>query len=191
MKFRPILFALLGIGAVLLGGCGDDDNGETSQDAQFNQADVTFAQGMIPHHRQAIEMSALAEDRAASPEVKELAASIEAAQDPEIDTMTGWLEEWGEDVPSDGMEGMDHGDMSGGDMPGMMTEEDLDNLEAASGAEFDQMFLTMMIAHHEGAIEMARTEQSEGENPDAIALAEKIETDQDAEIETMRGLLAQ
>ncbi|MFE6648969.1 DUF305 domain-containing protein [Nocardioides sp. NPDC057772] len=166
---------------------GGEDNDHTS--AGHNDADVAFAQQMIPHHQQAIEMADLAETRAESQEVKDLAADIEAAQGPEIETMTGWLESWDEDVPEDGMSGMDHGDMSSEEMTGMMSEEDMTNLENASGAEFDQMFLTMMIEHHEGAIEMAQTEQVDGEFPDATAMAEDIETAQAEEIETMRGLL--
>jgi uncharacterized protein (DUF305 family) len=186
-KRVPILVSLLAAVALTLSACGDHEP-DTAAEADFNQADVTFAQEMIPHHQQAIEMAQLAQDRAADPEVKDLAARIEVAQDPEIQTMTGWLESWGKDVPSDGM---DHGDggMSGEDKPGMMTEEEMADLEAAGGAEFDQMFLTMMIEHHEGAIEMARTEQADGQNADAVALAEKIGADQAAEIATMEDLL--
>ena len=141
------------------------------------------------HHQQAIEMADLAESRAESQEVKDLATDIEAAQGPEIETLTGWLESWGEDVPDEGMSGMDHGDMSSDDMGGMMTEDEMADLESASGAEFDQMFLTMMIEHHEGAIEMAKTEQSEGEFPEAVDMAKEIETTQAEEIQTMQDLL--
>jgi uncharacterized protein (DUF305 family) len=87
------------------------------------------------------------------------------------------------------MSGMDHGDMSSDDMGGMMTENEMADLESASGAEFDQMFLTMMIEHHEGAIEMAKTEQSEGEFPEAVDMAKEIETTQAEEIQTMQDLL--
>jgi uncharacterized protein (DUF305 family) len=173
--------AILGAALVLLlGACGNT--------AAFNDADVTFAQGMIPHHRQAVEMAELAETRAQRPEVKQLAAQIKAAQDPEIQTMTGWLNEWGEDVPED-MEG--HGAMDSGDMPGMMSSEDMDKLEAAKGAAFDAGFLEMMIEHHQGAIEMAKTEQKDGEYADAKQLAATIEKTQAAEIATMRRLLGQ
>jgi uncharacterized protein (DUF305 family) len=179
---------------VLIAGCGNGDttaepspSATTTKAAGFNDADVTFAQGMIPHHRQAVEMAELAETRAESPQVKELAAQIKAAQDPEIQTMTGWLESWGEDVPED-MGGMDHGSM---DMPGMMSSEDMDKLEAAKGAEFDTMFMNMMIEHHNGAIEMAKTEQSDGQYADAKALAKTIEQAQTAEIATMRKLLGE
>ncbi len=90
---------------------------------------------------------------------------------------------------SHNMSGMDHGDMSSDDMGGMMTENEMADLESASGAEFDQMFLTMMIEHHEGAIEMAKTEQSEGEFPEAVDMAKEIETTQAEEIQTMQDLL--
>jgi len=162
------------------------DSSASESTAQFNDADIEFATGMIPHHQQAVEMADLAETRAQSPEVKMLAADIKAAQDPEIQTMTGWLESWGEPVPG-GEHGGGH-DMSGS-MPGMMTAEEMTELESLSGAEFDQMFLTMMIEHHEGAVDMAQTEQTDGQFPEAITLAEEIETGQNKEIATMRELL--
>ena len=98
--------------------------------------------------------------------------------------MTSWLQEWGQPVPED-MSGMDMSE----DMPGMMSMEDMEELESLSGAAFDKQFLTMMIAHHEGAIEMAKTEQADGQNSDAITLAEQIEEAQTTEITTMNDLL--
>lgn len=178
MKKLPLLAAALAAATLALAGCGNDGDGSQSAD-QFNDADVTFAQQMIPHHQQAIMMAQLARERATSPDVKSLAANIEQAQDPEIQTMTDWLNAWGEELPED---------MST-DMPGMMSEEEMVEMEAASGVAFDQMFLTMMIEHHEGAVEMAQTQQADGENPDAIALADKIEADQTTEITTMKNLL--
>ena len=142
-----------------------------------------------------VEMAQLAEGRAEDPRVLDLASRIEAAQQPEIETMTGWLEAWGEPVPEEGdggMGGMDHGsmDMGGMDMEGI-SEQNMAALEAASGAEFDRMWLEMMIAHHRGAVEMAQTEIAEGSNPDAVALAEEIADSQAAEIEEMETLLAE
>jgi uncharacterized protein (DUF305 family) len=160
--------------------------------ATFNDADVTFAQSMIGHHRQAIEMASLADDRAAGAAVKDLAAKIKAAQQPEIDTMNGWLTAWGKPMPMPGMS-TDSG-MSGMDssaMPGLMSDSDMKTLAGATGAAFDKQFLTMMISHHEGAVTMAEQETTAGSNPDATALAKKIITDQQAEITTMKGLLAQ
>jgi uncharacterized protein (DUF305 family) len=144
-----------------------------------------FAQQMIPHHRQAIDMAKLAATRAKSPEVKKLATQIEGAQDPEITTMTGWLKEWGAAMPEESMPGMDHGK----DMPGMMTDADMTSMTKASGAAFDRMFLTMMIKHHEGAITMAKDEQAKGSSAPAKTLAGTIITAQTAEIATMRELL--
>lgn len=183
------LAALLLAALFALTACGGEDDTAPSSDSDFNDADVTFATEMIPHHQQAVEMAELAADRAQSPEVRKLAQDIEAAQDPEIQTMTKWLEDWGQEAPSGSM---DHGEMGHGDseeMPGMMNETEMTRLEESDGSAFDQMFLEMMMAHHEGAVEMARTEQKNGENPDAVALAEKIETDQEAEIATMKDLL--
>lgn len=198
MKKLAGLVALL-LSALLFTACGDDsDDGgagssDASDEATFNDADVTFAQGMIPHHQQAVEMAQMAEDRAESAELKQLASEIEAAQAPEIEQLTTWLEEWGAEVPSGSM---DDGDMGGGmgddspsGMSGMMSAEDMSMLGDANGGDFDQMFLTMMIEHHEGAVEMAETEVADGENFDAIAMAEQIISTQEAEIEQMQSML--
>lgn len=163
---------------------------------EHNDADVTFAQGMIAHHRGAIAMADLTVERAQNPEVQALAERISDAQGPEIETMTSWLKSWGEDVPegmsmagmdSGGMAGMDHGDMSateGTDMEASMAE-----LEGATAADFDRGFLEMMIEHHQGAVQMAQTEQADGQNPEALELASTIEADQTQEIEEMQQLL--
>ena len=170
-------------------GAGADASSSASQSAEFNEADVSFVQGMIPHHRGALEMAQLAEGRAQDPRVLDLASRIEAAQDPEIETMTGWLEDWGQSE-SDDMGGMDMGDDMGGmDMGGM--DMDMSGLEAASGAEFDRMFLEMMTEHHRGAVEMAETEIADGQNAEAIALAREIASSQTAEIEEMQTILAE
>ncbi|MGW2913903.1 DUF305 domain-containing protein [Streptomyces asoensis] len=158
-----------------------------------NAQDVAFAQGMIPHHRQALEMARLAAGRASSAQVKDLAARVEKAQDPEIKTMSGWLTAWGEDVPAasgsaaESMPGMDHSAGSG--MPGMMDASGMEALEKASGAEFDTMFLTMMIEHHKGAVEMATTEKNKGAYRAATSMADAIITAQTAEITEMTKLL--
>lgn len=181
MRTRMLAVTLIAAAAVLAACSNDDGDGSS---ADHNDADVTFAQEMIPHHQQATEMAALAPSRAESSEVLDLAEQISAAQEPEIATMTSWLESWGEEAP----EGM--GSMSDMDsMPGMMSEDEMAELEDAQGPDFDRLFLTMMIEHHEGAIDMAAAEQENGENPDAVALAETIEADQTAEIATMRELL--
>ncbi|WP_243710499.1 DUF305 domain-containing protein [Micromonospora sp. KC213] len=162
---------------------------DASTAAEFGDADVLFAQMMIPHHEQAVQMSELAATRAQDAEVKRLAAQIKAAQAPEIATMTAWLTAWGRPVPS-GSPAHGHGSEAEHDMPGMMSDEDMAELAAASGAEFDRRFVTMMIEHHEGAITMAEDEIAKGKNPEVKALAQQIRTTQRAEIDTMRKLLA-
>lgn len=151
-----------------------------------NTADVTFATDMIPHHAQALEMAKLALAKAANPQVKQLAQAIEGAQTPEISTMAGWLKGWKQPVPDTSMGGMDMGGMS---MPGMMSSADMAKLKAATGARFDRLWLTQMIAHHRGAVTMARTELNAGQNSDAKALARSIITGQTSEIATMTKLL--
>jgi uncharacterized protein (DUF305 family) len=199
--------ALAGLAALaLVTGCGGDSSHDTGHDAgsapttstspagaQHNQADVTFAQNMIPHHQQALEMAALADTRAGSTEVRTLAEKIKAAQGPEIQQLTGWLTEWGAPVPGTSASGHSGGhDNSGSnhDMPGMMGEKEMADLSATSGADFDRMFLDMMIKHHQGAVEMARTEQQQGQYPAAKELAARIESTQNVEIEQMRTLLS-
>ncbi|MEV1204090.1 DUF305 domain-containing protein [Microbispora rosea] len=158
----------------------------TSPAADHNDRDIWFAQMMIPHHRQALEMAKLAEDRAGSSKVKELAKQIEAAQGPEIQTMTGWLESWGVQAPGEDAMPMDHMDHG---MPGMMSGEDMKKLEGLKGAAFDKAFLTMMIQHHEGAITMAKEEREAGVYEPARQMADSIMTSQSAEISTMKKLL--
>ena len=131
-------------------------------------------------------MADLADTRASNVQVKDVATKIKAEQAPEIDTMTSWLSAWG--APAT-MSGMDHGGHDVGTMPGAMSSADMDRLAGLSGSEFDREFLTLMIAHHQGAIDMAKTEQAEGVNPDAKALATKIVQDQTAEIAQMQTLL--
>jgi uncharacterized protein (DUF305 family) len=175
MKINKLL-ARLAVLAVLLVGCA----GGTGH----NDADVAFAQGMIPHHRQAVAMAELAGGRTENPAVLDLAARIEAAQAPEIDTLTAWLQEWDVEVPAGDMAGMDHGDMSG-----MGSPEDLAALEAALGAGFDRLFLEQMTVHHEGAVQMAQTELADGADPDVLALARTVAESQQAEIDEMAALL--
>lgn len=158
-----------------------------------NDADVTFAQQMIVHHRGAIEMAKLAGTRAGKPEVKALATKIEAAQQPEIEAMSTWLKSWGKDVPvgteMGAMSGMGHGSGSAAAMPGTMTKDQMAGLEKAAGTDFDRMFLQMMTEHHNGAITMAKEEQAKGKSTDAISLAAKIVADQTAELAQMDQLL--
>ena len=198
MRINRKISCTLAAGALaLLTACGSDGDSTAGHDAMgstapavatpsarpsatFNDADVMFAQMMVPHHEQAVEMADLAATRASDAEIKELAAKIKAAQDPEIQTMKGWLAEWGKPMPSGGM---------GHAMPGIMSEEDMNKLAAAKGKAFDKLFAKLMIAHHEGAIEMAKTEQVGGSNPKAEELAKAIETTQQTEVAQLRKIL--
>lgn len=194
---RRILLPVTVTAVLTLAACGGDDMGgmghDSGSDAQstqtgsssagvFNDADVSFAQNMIVHHQQAVEMSTLAETRAGNAEVKKLSAQIKAAQAPEIETMGGWLKSWGQPAAQEMEMGHDA-------MPGMMSDKDMKALEGMSGTEFDKEFLKMMIAHHEGAIEMAKEETSGGASAEAKALAAQIGTTQQAEIDSMKQLL--
>jgi uncharacterized protein (DUF305 family) len=159
--------------------------------ASFNATDVGFAQGMIPHHAQAIEMADLALTNTKNPDVLALAKKIKAAQSPEIEKLSGWLGDWGQTVPSTASGSMDH-DMSGMGgmmMDGMMSQADMDRLETSTGTEFDRLWIELMIQHHEGAVKMSKTEVAGGKNPDAIALSQSIISSQQAEITTMESLL--
>ncbi|MFE2045838.1 DUF305 domain-containing protein [Streptomyces sp. NPDC059477] len=159
------------------------DTSASASQGEHNAADIAFAQGMIPHHRQAVEMADLAATRAGSEEVKALAEEIKKAQDPEIETMSGWLTAWGEDVPA-----ADAGH-DGHDMSGMMTADEMTDLESASGQAFDTAFLTLMVKHHEGAVEMAGAEKQDGAYQPALDLADAVISSQSAEIERMNEML--
>ena len=154
---------------------------------QHNAADVTFATDMVPHHQQAVTMSQMAQKQATDPKVKSLAAEIQAAQGPEIETMTGWLTAWGQAAPTSG--GHDMSKMGGTGMDGMMTDEQMQQLSAASGTAFDRMWLQGMVAHHKGAVEMSNVELRDGENADAKKLAQQIIDAQKQEIAVMEQLL--
>ncbi len=194
--------------AVTLSGCGGhtgDSGGDahpdgasahtggssTAASGPHNEADVAFAQQMIPHHAQAIDMSDIVlSKQGVDPAVTGLAEKIQAAQGPEIETMRSWLTAWGQPVP-DTAGGTDHSMHHGdGTAAGMMSAEDLQALENASGADASRLFLEQMIEHHEGAVAMAREELTSGSNPAAKSLARQIVESQEAEIAQMRELLA-
>lgn len=182
--------------ALVFSGCAapatpkDDGPGASSSPTAPNSADEMFVMGMIPHHEQAIEMSdiVLAKE-GIDPDVAELAQKIKDAQGPEIEQMSGWLEEWGVDAESNSMEGMDHGSMGEGG-EGMMSDSDIDALKNADAAQASRLFLEQMIVHHEGAVEMARTELDKGQLPTVRDLAQRVIDDQTAEIDVMRDLLS-
>ncbi|MEI5007526.1 DUF305 domain-containing protein [Streptomyces sp. PmtA] len=192
---RAAVVGAVAAGALLLTACGGADssgssaapaNAATSAAGAFNDADVAFAQGMIPHHQQALEMAELVGGRASDQEIKTLAGQIEKAQNPEIQTMRSWLSAWGKSESP----GVDHGAGHGsGEMPGMMSDQDMDALMAAKGTDFDRKFAQMMIDHHDGAIDMAKDEQTSGRNAAAKKLADEVVKNQSAEIAQMRSIL--
>lgn len=158
---------------------GDPGSGS----GEFSRGDIMFAQMMIPHHQQAIDMSDLAIETTADPEVRDLAEQIRDAQAPEIETMNGWLAAAGAGTPT----GHDMGDMG---MGGMLGDDELAALRAATGPEFDRLYLEGMIRHHEGAIRMTQMILG-SDNPEVRALGEAIVTSQTAEIALMRRMLGQ
>ena len=167
--------------AMLLAGCSGSD----SDSAEFDSDDTMFAQMMIPHHEQAIEMSDIALDptTGASQTVRDLATRIKAEQDPEIAQMTSLLTQWGQPTQMD--PSMDHSSM----MSGMLSTDELTALGAKRGADFDTSWLRAMIAHHEGAVEMARDVIDNGKNTELRALAESVVSSQLAEIDEMKALV--
>lgn len=196
VKKNLIVSATVVAAMLALAGCSTaTDNGSmpgmnhatspmTSQAAMagdHNSEDAMFAQMMIPHHAQAVDMSEIMLAKTGlDAEITALAQEIKAAQGPEITKMTSWLNGWGEPTTMSGNHSMN----------GMMTDADLAKLTAAQGAEARKLFLTQMIAHHEGAVEMAQTELAEGKNADAVALAKSIIAAQEAEIQKMQDLLS-
>ena len=179
----------LTISLAACGGSGDTSTSnsvvEATDGSTFNEADVMFAQMMIPHHEQAIEMSDIALDPSvgASGAIKDLATRIRAAQDPEIATMKGYLEAWKQ--PMSPEDGMDHGSM----MEGMLSVEELDQLATLRGTEFDLAWARAMIAHHEGAVKMAQDVLASGKHPEVNALASAIIESQQAEIEDLKTIV--
>lgn len=189
MKHTRIV--LSGLTAIaLLTACASSSDTTTGTDVvaavtDFNDDDVMFAQMMIPHHEQAIEMSDIALDPTvgAGDVVKSLATRIKGAQDPEINTMKGFLTSWKKPLTMDGS--MNHSDM----MSGMLSAEDITKLSTLRGTEFDRAWIEGMIAHHEGAIEMASDVLKDGKNAAVRTLANTITSGQDAEITEMKELL--
>jgi uncharacterized protein (DUF305 family) len=200
----PRLVGALTLGlALTLSACGSDESAaDTSaevSETEHNDADVAFATDMIQHHAQALSMVDLTVERTLDPEVQELAQDIRDAQGPEIEQMADWLQEWDEEVPATMRDHSNAGHDMGGmgdsmdglasDMPGMMSGEDFDELENASDAGFQDMWLEMMVEHHEGAVEMAQEQQENGQYKPAVDLAGDVVDTQTAEIEKMKSLL--
>ncbi len=164
---------------------GNVEHGEV-QPAGHNADDVAFATNMIPHHEQAVELSALVPDRSGNPHLRTLATAIATAQGPEIDTMKGFLAQW-----NAGTEAADAGHAGHGMvMQGMVDDATMTRLGQLRGPEFENLWLESMISHHQGAIEMAKAEIANGESANAVALARTIVEVQQAEIGQMKQMLA-
>jgi len=176
------------VAALTLAGCADtagstsSDSSSSSESAIFNDQDVMFAQMMLPHHEQAVEMSDtfIAKGDTVDSDVLALAETIKDEQGPEIDQLTTWLDDWGQDTSAS----MDHS------MDGMMSESDMTALDDAEGAEASRLFLEQMTEHHKGAVDMAQQEVDGGENPDAVEMAKNIVESQTAQIDQMDALLS-
>ncbi|SDE39439.1 DUF305 domain-containing protein [Rhodococcus tukisamuensis] len=206
------LIASAAAAVALLAGCANDGTGpehttehraagtSTSMSATtpadaasaHNAADMMWVQMMIPHHQQAVEMAEMVSDHSTNPELVALASRIEAAQGPEIAQMTGWLEDWNApatDATMDhsmpgtdaSMPGMDHG--------GMMTAEQMTQLDESTGAAFDQAWLEMMIEHHVGAVDSSEEILASGQSAQVKELAQSIIDGQQAEIDQMKAML--
>ena len=194
---RRILSSAAAVGAaVILAACGSQDADTAGQSdnqattpaasqpvagtqASFNDADVAFAQMMIPDHQMTAEMAELAEKKAESKDLKTLAAQMREEQAGAVDALQGWLKAWGKPASSD---------MAGMDMPGAMSDKDMDMLDSMSGMEFDMMFAEMMIKHHEASMQMARDEQANGANTEAKAMAADMLKTQQAEVKELRKI---
>ncbi|MGL5828781.1 MAG: DUF305 domain-containing protein [Angustibacter sp.] len=168
----------------------------TTKTTEFNQADLTFLDHMIPHHEQAVELADLVNSRTKNAKIGALAQQIRTAQQPEIDQLTALLMDAARSMPprteDDGA--MDGHHMSTDkapmpEMPGMVSKTSLSRLRASKDADFDALWLTLMVAHHRGAVEMADAVIAAGQNARTRALAEGMKSSQATEIATMEGLL--
>ena len=194
MRYSPrIALLAFSASALALGACSSANDstatdavpsGEIAVDQEsagpFNDADVQFAQSMIPHHLEAIEMAelALSPTSEANNEVQALASQIRGAQDPEVEQMTNLLSSWGQPL-----------EMTGDEMAAMeatMSAEDMAGLASLRGAKFDVAWAEAMIVHHEGAVSMAENVKTSGLNPEVGVLAEAIIAGQQAEIDQMK-----
>ena len=194
MPVRIVAVAAALTTAVVVSSCSKSEDhsqhatSATSTSAQaaaaHNADDVMFAQMMIPHHQQAIELADLTPQRTDNQALLKLANTISAEQQPEIETMKALLVQWGAD-PTMG----DHGMHGGNAMQGMVDDATMTKLKSLNGPEFDTLWLQSMIAHHQGAIEMAKTEIAKGQSVDLTTMAKSIVTSQQAEIDQMKQML--
>jgi uncharacterized protein (DUF305 family) len=178
-------------GASSLEASAASDSAEAAGGREYTDADVRFLRGMIAHHAQALLMTDMVPSRTRTVAMRLLAERIEVSQRDEIAAMQRWLEQRGEPAPASGVH--QHGDGAHGMMPGMLTDAELAALAAATGPEFDRLFLELMIKHHEGALVMVKdlfASPGAGQEPELFVLASDIEADQRGEIRRMQAMLA-
>jgi uncharacterized protein (DUF305 family) len=181
MRITGLLAAV--VTAAVVSSCGQPAPTADAQSTKHNASDVTFAQKMIPHHQQALDMAAMVPSRTTNRKLIIMAKDIEQDQQAQIDTLQGLLEQWGEqDAP-------DHMGHDGMGMDGMVDAATMDKLPTLKGTAFDDLWLKSMISHHQGAIAMAQPEVAQGENPAAVKLAEIIVKWQQFEIGQMHAML--
>jgi uncharacterized protein (DUF305 family) len=162
-------------------------SGTPAGPVELNQADVAFAQMMLPHHQQAVQMASLAATRASDPDIKALAARFSAEAGPQITMMSGWLKAKG--VPPMPAGAHDMPGMPNMGMPGMASDQEMAKLKAAKGIDFDRMFARLMIAHHNGAIQMCQNSRMQGVNGPVAQMADAIEQTQGAEVAQLQTIL--
>jgi uncharacterized protein (DUF305 family) len=196
-RLRTALLALIGVGLVLLGGGAGFVLGSDRPPAS-DSVDAGFARDMSAHHLQAVEMANLAQDRSEDPVVQGLGFDLAETQQNQVGRMQGWLSLWGLSITGgDRMAwmgdhaGHDMSGMSGGQMPGMASEEELARLRGLSGEEFDVLFLQLMTRHHQGGYDMAQHAVENAAEPAVRTLARTIVESQSAEVDLMTGMLAE
>ena len=181
MRFTALIAAV--VTAAVVSSCGESAPAPSALSTEHNAADVTFAQKMIPHHQQALDMSAMVPSRTTNRKLIVMAKQIARGQQAQIETLQELLQQWGEPSPSDHME------LGGMGMDGMVDAATMDKLPTLNGAEFDDLWLTSMIAHHQGAVAMAEPEVAQGKNPTAVKMAKTIVKWQQLEIGQMHAML--
>jgi uncharacterized protein (DUF305 family) len=190
MPIRPLrivrlIAAVTALVAVVAAACGkSSDHPQTTDDkAGHNRADVVFATDMIPHHQQALDLSAVVPNRSTDPALIKLASGIATSQAPQIQKLKGFVVQWSEQADSHS------GGQADTAMHGMVDQATMTRVASLQGTEFDKLWLQSMIGHHRGALEMAQAEIKNGVNTDAVAMAHSIVTSQQAEIDQMTKML--
>jgi uncharacterized protein (DUF305 family) len=181
MRITALLSAL--VTAAVVSSCGESSPTPDTQAPKHNAADVTFAQKMIPHHQQALDMAAMVPSRTTNRELIVMAKHIALDQQAQIDTLQGLLQQWGEPAAPD------HTEHDGMGMDGMVDAGTMDRLPTLTGTAFDELWLRSMIIHHQGAVTMAEPEIAQGENPTAVKMAKVIVDWQQLEIGRMHAML--